>query len=336
MKQFILLTACFFVTFTVTSQSNPPSFENFCEVPDSVLENFQNDAALLTLRKIHRQNLTYQDSVLIPQSHADTILFALAAIYNSSSLERDTILNIHQIRANYWGANSFFTGSFHILADTNLPWMIQLRNNVFPTGTPMLDSIFLCYNLLDYNYYDYSPQHLLEINLHDTYNVPAFQSVFDALNQGVVISTSWGSGSFNQGTNIFDTINSDFIKLTFQFGWGDCWAGCMHNRFWVFKVHFDCSVEFIESYGDSYLSKGELEIHPFSVSPNPSSGQFNINLDSDEKIEYLQLISLDGRIVDFKRSENENSVLLDGVAPGVYSLKIRTNLRNGSVKLVVE
>ena len=64
------------------SQAVPSS----CTAPASIVSKYRKDANRLALRKIYLKNLPYQDSVLIPKTHADTVLNALVAVHNAGSL----------------------------------------------------------------------------------------------------------------------------------------------------------------------------------------------------------------------------------------------------------
>ena len=45
-------------------------------------------------------------------------------------------------------------------------------------------------------------------------------------------------------------VTADRILLDFSIGWGDCPAGCIYRRHWVFGVDNNCSVSLIAAFTD--------------------------------------------------------------------------------------
>ncbi|HKK67201.1 MAG TPA: hypothetical protein VJ946_03280, partial [Bacteroidales bacterium] len=48
--------------------------ESSCEAPDSIVQKYQDDADVLTLRKFYENDLPWADSIEIPDEHSDTVL----------------------------------------------------------------------------------------------------------------------------------------------------------------------------------------------------------------------------------------------------------------------
>jgi hypothetical protein len=59
---------------------------------------------------------------------------------------------------------------------------------------------------------------------------------------------------------------------------------------------------------------------PISIHPNPATDHFNIK--TDEKIGTVQLISLLGKAVRLYEANQGNRFELQGIAPGIYFVKI--------------
>lgn len=103
-------------TLTTYGQIVPSS----CSAPDSILSKYNDDADRLALRKIYRNNLTYKDSINIPQEHSDTVLNALIAVYNATTLPaRDTVVNMFDIHS----FPEIIMNGIEVAADSNLSWM---------------------------------------------------------------------------------------------------------------------------------------------------------------------------------------------------------------------
>ena len=86
-----------FIAYQISS--NCQIVPSVCTAPDSIVTKYKEDADRLTLRKIYRNNLSFKDSIDIPKVHSDTVLNALIAVYNATTLsERDTVTIMFDIR----------------------------------------------------------------------------------------------------------------------------------------------------------------------------------------------------------------------------------------------
>lgn len=240
-----------------------------CTAHDSIIEKYNADADRLTVRKIYSNNLTYVDSIEIPQVHADTILNALIAVYNATSLPaRDTIVSMYNIHS-FPNPN---INSFSVAADSNLIWMQQLKNGIFPTGNSTIDSLTNLYNLYVWNYSNFTSflgYDVVYFQSDSNYNIQPLSIIYQSI-PGVYYSEPVGWGG--DGNNITSTINSDHVELVYSVGWGDCPSGCIERRFFKFKVYYDCSVEFVNSYGSSLpllTVFDQNESLSTLISPNP-------------------------------------------------------------------
>ncbi|MBK9593343.1 MAG: hypothetical protein IPO32_18210 [Crocinitomicaceae bacterium] len=81
--------------------------------------------------KFIEQNSTYPDTIHIPQTHVDTILNALIAVYNATSLPaRDTVVTIYGITAQNYPT----VDGIYVQVDTTAAWSDSLDNGIIPTG----------------------------------------------------------------------------------------------------------------------------------------------------------------------------------------------------------
>ncbi len=242
MKNFTFLLILLFGTIVVNGQT----VSSTCTAPDSIVQKYIHDANRLALRKIKAQNLTYKDSILIPYSHSDTVLKALLAVYNATSLPaRDTIVtlfNIHTFPIPNINCIS-------ISADSSLAWMHQLRNGIIPTGNSQVDSL-LAYYYLNIDYYSdwagWFIYHTVRLVSDSDYNALPLSNVFDSV-AGVVITEA--CNVYGDGNDIYATIYTDHVELIYSLGGGDCPSGCTKRRYWKFNVYFDCTVQYVGSYG---------------------------------------------------------------------------------------
>jgi hypothetical protein len=296
--------------------------ESSCEAPDSIVEKYQDDADVLTLRKFYDNDMTWADSIEIPDAHSDTILNALLAVWNAEDLAaRDTVVEMSNIHA----AINFSVNRFRIKCDTSVDWVHQLENGNFPTGNNTVDSLMTRYplsieNIINHLYFFF----ISDIN----YNMPVLANIFDSIDG--VINTHTPSGDYPGVYNkdIISNIGSEYVYLTFSFGWNDCLSGCLDWRHWDFKVYYDCSVEFVDSYGSIVPYWGITKQHNYrlvEVYPNPCYGHVyirgveNINM----PFEY-SLINTSGVKIFTGETKTERIDFGDQINTGMYILELYT------------
>lgn len=246
-----------------------------CTAPDSVLQQYSSDADRLTLRNLFEATSTYTDSVFIPQPVSDSILSALVAVYNAVSIpQRDTVVLTHNIHT----LPDHSLTVIKIYADSTLFWMQQLRLGNLITGEPDIDSIISNYglNIQNYDpYFNLFSYHFVTFSSDSNLNMRALANLFMQIGVGADPTPF-----YIDGNDITDSITSDFIQLVYSYGWEDCPSGCLCKRYWKFRVYYDCSVEFIESYG-CHVSLTAIDenthANSFFISPNPTSSQTTIH-----------------------------------------------------------
>lgn len=325
----IILTLMILVSIASMGQIVPSD----CNAPDSILKKYEDDADRLALRKIYRQSLTYTDSIYIPKVHSDTVLNALIAVYNATTLPaRDTVVTMFDI-------HSFSVpvmNSIYVCADSNLSWMQQLKAGNIPTGNLTVDSIISLYdlNILSYssNFNLYS-WHTVSFITDSNYNLPPLADLFDTIT-GVVYSEP--NGVCCDGNNISDSVYTSHVELIYSVGWGDCMAGCVARRFWKFNVYPDCSVEFIGSYGNVLPLAGIGVVNNKSIAVKPNPFKNSIVIDGISGAYTYTIADLSGKVLIRGRTFDNRPVNLDGLTSGVYFLSLQTKNRNATFKLVKE
>ncbi len=312
----------------ITIFSNGQVFSSSCIAHDSIIAKYISDADYLSLSKIYRRNLPLKDSVYISKTHSDTILNALIAVYNAvNSPAHDTVikwLNIHNVSDGVlkW---------IGIMAPSNLSWMNQLKLKNIPTGNKSLDSILIKFNYKVDKYYEFGnvfTYHSVDLISDINYNTPAIANLVSKIPDIIDCSGSGmgGRGFFNQ--YIKDSIYPDHVELIYNYGWGDCPAGCIYWRSWKFKIFYNCSVEFVNSYGDIIeLTNGinKNETKKISIYPNPFKEIIKIHgYENSEEISY-ELKNILGQEILSGRTVNNKIENLEGLAPGIYLLILKVN-----------
>lgn len=331
MKKLISITILLAIIHFGYGQIIPSS----CTAPDSIVKKYNTDADRLALRKIHQNNLNYVDSVDIPQIHADTILNALLAVYNATTLPaRDTVVEIYEIHS----FRDPDINSILITADSNLSWMQQFRNGVTLTGNPTIDSLINLYHLhlIPSSYIPYSfaspfPTHKVIMESDSNYNFLALTNTFLSIS-GVYDFTinTWTGG----GSEITATIHNDYVELIYSVNWGDCPSGCMYSRYWEFKIYYDCSVEFVGSYGNSLtttINERNKKL-PITISPNPFNNHLNI-YELNGSFDYVIYNILGKQLAKGKLVENKIQGL-DWLHSGQYLIHIKGNGKSTTQKLI--
>ena len=79
----------------------------------------------------------------------------------------------------------------------------------------------------------------------------------------------------------------------------------------------------------------EDEISLFNVYPNPSTGEVFIQLNSDEDINSVNLISVTGQIVRTITNISDNKIYFSGLEKGIYIINIKSTNGNFNKKLIV-
>jgi hypothetical protein len=321
MKKIMLFAMMMVVVSGALAQVVPSS----CVAPDSVVKKYKEDAARLAVRKFFRRNYAEKDSVVIPKQHSDTVLNALLAVYNATSIPaRDTVVGMYNVHT----LPNPSLNRFMVYAPPNLAWMQQLQLGNVPTGTASVDSLLVPYGFYVTGFNVWSTNNAsANLKTDSIYNTVAISKLFKAL-QGV------GNASDNSlccdGNDIQDSINSNHVALTYSIGWEDCPAGCTFRRYWKFNVYNDCSVSFEGSWGTLLPTtiKDPLT-SALSLSPNPANEILHIN--SPQATQAVAVIDVYGRVV-YHQSQiinHKSQIDCSSWSSGLYL--VRCVLQDGSV-----
>lgn len=294
-----------------------------CTAPDSIFSKYKNDADRLALQSLFSYNFYYNDSVTIPKDHSAEVMKWLMAVYNAKNLPaRDSVVTMFDIHT--YGPEM---NSFSVDADTNLPWMQQIKLRNIPTGDSLVDELISTYHLR-LNEYSYSDKSLSTFSLFtrvyfetdSNINISAITKIFKNM-PGVKYAEA--SPIYGDGNGIGISIYVDHVQLRFGYGWGDCPSGCLAGHSWAFNVYPDCSVEFVGGYGNS--------LEPdFFVSPNPFTSTISI-YNNNEGSYYIGnynycIYDLYGRKIlsgDYRVGDQIDNV--EGLSIGFYILTIESN-----------
>jgi len=319
------------IAVLISMHSFGQSVPSICEPTEEVLDLYYQDAQLLALRRIYAEELTYIDSIEISHPHTDSALYALTAVFNALDLPaRDTVvdlLNIHTFPVP-------ITTSLVLAVDPASDWVAILSDGVTPTGNDIVDSLMVLYDLSFSLFFDYSSfldYNVIVLSSEAPWNMVALGAAFETI-PGVVFSEM--DGIAGDGNDITDTIFSDHVEITYNYGWGDCMAGCSSRRYWKFSVYDDCSVAFDGSYGDvlDILSTNEMVPEPIKIFPNPFVDRLVI--DTHNFREPYWITDLSGRLIHGGVTNGGMIDGLDFLKPGVYLLRVKSDGLFRSAKIV--
>ncbi|MBD3638140.1 MAG: T9SS type A sorting domain-containing protein [Crocinitomicaceae bacterium] len=316
----ILLSANFCQSQTVQSS---------CFAPDSVKALYMVDAKRLALRKIFEENLTYKDSIHIPQSHSDTVMNALIAVKNATSIpEADSLTG------GYYFVHTTQPPTLDkivVKADSSLAWMDSLSIGVIPTGDNYIDSLINTHylSLSFFNSFSYNAGFETDSN----YNISALADAF--MEAPLVYLAQENPYPWPDPADIKDTIYPDHVQLTYSIGFNCFMGGCDYYRYWIFKVYYDCSVEFVDSYNTSPWTGMDITedwMDQIQIYPNPVSNSLTVGATiADGDIASVDIINLQGQIIESK-DMNFSSIISSKVnfdvshlPEGLYVLKFNIN-----------
>lgn len=262
-----------------------------CEGSDSILAMYRDDADRMAIAKTFLNGTTWMDSVAIDTSLAQTAMAALVAVYNSASPQRDTVVNLLDIHIY----PLIPLRSFTVSADTSEDWVHQLMAGNIPTGNAALDQLMQQYDVVDVSPWNWIIDASQEFTFTTgtNWNLLALAQLFEQV-PGVVYCSV--TGAVGDGNRIADSVYTDSMQITYSFGWGDCPSGCMGFYHWTFAVYPDCSVQFLNGYGQSPFSTAqvaEMQRSTLRAWPNPASTV--LHLSGQEQGDALTLHGLDGR-----------------------------------------
>lgn len=325
---FILLLFCNYAF----SQTVPSS----CNAPDSVFKKYAMDADYMAHRRMLQNN--YKDSIIIPQSWSDTLLRAMVAVYNATTLPaRDTVVNIYSIH----NLNTDGLTTLAMEADSMAGYMVQMKSNTFPTGFVPFDDLMTQYHFKLKQYASFVFQgppnaHGLFIESDSTYNMVALADSFEALPGAY----GAGTGFFNvypDSLEISDTLKSDHILLDYRYSW-DCGGigGCIYNRVWHFKVKYTCdSVTFLGSDGDPLptVSVKDVARPSLRAYPNPVKDKLMFDNPSGADMAYT-VYNLHGQLL--QKGNATNSIDVSTMKTGLYIMQLESKGLTTTLKFLKE
>lgn len=303
-----------------------------CQIQTTLQNNYAIDVKEIALRRIYLTHSPDTNSIIIPQSYQDSIMQGLAAIYNLSVFERDSVFDHHCIHQS----NYYINYQILVSLSNSCPWLYDWEFLSTPTGVPALDSLLSTYGFTVTNFSQFSGQNIATLTTTQSVNIkPVYDSI--ATFQGVIYAEPnpiYGSS----GRYIAYSTIGDVKYFDFAMGWGDCYSGCLNWHKWQYKVNNDCSVEFLGTQNQLYSQNEpyplplncnitnfndiDYEAKSFKVYPNPVKDIMKIE-EYKTKASQYKIINSIGELVKQGRVDIINEIQIGYFPQGVYLIKLQ-------------
>jgi hypothetical protein len=227
MKKIIGFILIFFV---LACDDTLPDIE-FAEIDPFIQETYFDDAVELYIREIvaNPKHFNYNNPEL-DEMELNKILSVFQTVHNLQIPETDTVFNFYHIHA--LKCNSSKSIVMHV--NTEAPEIIKLANGEIPTGNKQLDYLLKTYEFDSVRTSFSYPQFAwISVNTENTYNLLPIIKAFEKIPS---IALAENNGGCFDGNNIKLERGVDKTTIDFSIGRGDCPAGCIYRKHWVFEV----------------------------------------------------------------------------------------------------
>lgn len=202
---------------------------------------YTQDAEKLAVRYINEEDSTQTD---IPQELIGVLYNGLIHIVNTDHPKAREATHEYYVHART-PANP---REILVYADTTVSWIDSWRNGHTETGNEELDGLI---EQFDFTLVEYSelanvlPGAMATLRSNRAINVYAVGRLFEKLNH----IESAGPDGITDGSDIEVLFFDNYLRFTFELGFGDCPSGCINRHLWHFKVNRDGSVEYESEKG---------------------------------------------------------------------------------------
>ena len=316
------------LTFCILSSIPKVSFSQTDTVNCyGALPNYLTDAKILALRHLYETNNSYKDSVTIPITLINSVLRDLAAVYQIS-ITTSTIVPIF----NYCGVDCGIhcqpypnISDFGIFVDTSYQWVKNIYAGNLISSNDTVDALVNQYGLI-YGSADYTPLwNAIEVFTSYPINVTALGKEFERISGVNMVNTS---ASSLDGNNITMADSGLYREYVFDYGFGDCWTGCIGHHYWKFRVYSNCIVEYMGEYGNqipSSISEVSDAENLFAISPNPATTKLTCTITYPTNKTTLQILSIEGRAImqNIPAIQTKTEIDVSSLPAGLYFLVLQ-------------
>jgi hypothetical protein len=231
----------------------------------------------------------------------------------------------------------------YISLDTTVSWTSNWLNGEIVTEIIELDELISNYNYSIYSTHPNSASVVLySDSLINSYAMSQNLMSFNGIESAGPYPTT------GDGNKMQYTYEEGFQYFSFILAWGDCYAGCIYNHKWNFKVDYsNCIVEYmgLETNFENNLpeptycnitsiNNAEINQNRIVVYPNPSNDLITIK---GERLESIKIINGLGELLtSINPNANQATINIHDFESGIYFLKIETDEKEIIRKVIKE
>lgn len=326
MTKLFLSLVLFLSTSTVIGQVVSSS----CTAHDSIVEKYEYHAAQLALRRIYSEGFPTQFDEIIASESRDSIMQALIAVYNATSVPaRDTV-----VAFDIYPTQEVGMRWIDITADSNSSWMQELLDFNQVTGNTALDDLISTYaaSVVYASNPPWSIYAIARLELNDYYNLPLVVDNYSLDTLTGFTSINLISGGLDSD-DLYYEVFKGYRQLNYVHKWGDCPSGCTYSRTYSFNVYPNCSVEYLGSYGDPYASISEIKYGALYVN-NPVIDHLIVYNDHQAIEDYSYSIYNSQGQVAIEGFASDKKIDCSKLENGIYFIQFSTNRKDYILKVL--
>jgi len=226
--------------------------ECYNEITVVTRAHFYTDAVQFGIQRLSAETLSeYHLNPVYIEEQTIYVLGKLSAIFNAAASspvdsplydivfkyqihkEIGTHLNMLNIVVESWDVQYDFKAHFGNTQNDELNAITNKYDFSYYNTVGVLDTVYVL--LINEDEY---------IMSHFAKQLKGTPGIVDA--RSMIYSITNGNGL----TDIYYSWTDEYDEFIFQYGMGDCPAGCTEFHYWKVRVDKDCNVSFIEEYGD--------------------------------------------------------------------------------------
>lgn len=214
---------------------------------DSVKNEWKESARELALRAVIEQDSTMLE---VPENLIRTFYNGLIHILKSGTPEAELAAIEFGVRAR----PAFKHDEVLVYPDTSeaSDWLNAWRNGETLTGNSSIDELIEKYELTLRNYSELQSQAVALAVLRSARFVNPIPIANDFAKLPVMSDSYTGVNMLvGDGSDIKADVRQTSVRYRFEYGWGDCPAGCISRHFWGFSVNADGDVDFFGEGGNA-------------------------------------------------------------------------------------
>lgn len=215
---------------------------------DPLLNSYRVYAGDLALQLMERSTLPpEQRSVSPPAPLIDSVEASLRAVASLSHPARDSVISIFSISPRL----AYDAYTMFILVDSMAPWLPAWVGGRLITGEASIDTVLLPVVA------SVEPSQVFltrrdGVSFKLSMRVPIDWFVLESrLQRAQAIREIGPPLLLGDGNQITIDRTGDGFRLRYSIGWGDCPAGCIHHRWWLFEVDEMGRARFLQSGSSS-------------------------------------------------------------------------------------